>query len=104
MQLMLDPGEGLSAEMERVMALAVRHQVTMHFIDRNPQPAEDRGARQGSMMQAGYAPIQAAFAELLEQPDPTIADWIWGRAPMPENDLGSIIRMIRADSGVNQQV
>lgn len=50
------------------------------------------------------APIQAAFAELLEQPDPTIADWIWGRAPIPENDLGSIIRMIRADSGVNQQV
>jgi len=49
------------------------------------------------------APVQAAFAELVEQPDPTIADWIWGRVPIPENDMGDIIRMIRADSGVDLQ-
>jgi len=44
-------------------------------------------------------PIQHAFAELLEQQDPLIADWIWGRAPLPEGDLGEVIEMIRQDAG-----
>ena len=45
-------------------------------------------------------PAQSAFAELVEQQDPIIADWIWGRAPTPDDPLGDIIRMIRADAGV----
>jgi succinate dehydrogenase flavin-adding protein (antitoxin of CptAB toxin-antitoxin module) len=42
---------------------------------------------------------QTAFSELLEQQDPVIADWIWGRAPAPEGDLGEVIAMIRRDAG-----
>jgi len=45
------------------------------------------------------APYQAAFCKLLEQQDPTIADWIWGRAPVPDGDLQEVITMIREDAG-----
>jgi VWFA-related protein len=61
LQLELDPGEGMDREMERLMALAVREQVTLHFVDRNPPPTEDRGARRGVPLAAGFAPAQAAF-------------------------------------------
>lgn len=44
-------------------------------------------------------PCQKAFSELLEQQDPVIADWIWGRAPVPAGDLGEVIEMIRQDAG-----
>jgi succinate dehydrogenase flavin-adding protein (antitoxin of CptAB toxin-antitoxin module) len=47
-------------------------------------------------------PVQRAFANLLEQQDPTIADWLWGRAQIPANEIGDVIRMIRADSGLDQ--
>ena len=71
-----------------------------------------RGMKELDVLMGGFlerhfdelgASLQAAFAELVEQPDPTIADWIWGRAPVPGNGMGDIIRMIRADSGVDQQ-
>lgn len=43
---------------------------------------------------------QAAFAALLEQQDPSIADLLLGRVPPPEGPLGRVIEMIRADSGI----
>ena len=45
------------------------------------------------------SPFQMAFSELLEQQDPVIADWIWGRVPAPEGDIGEVIAMIRQDAG-----
>ena len=43
---------------------------------------------------------RAAFAELVEQQDPLIADWIWGRTPLPPGPLGSVLDTIRADAGL----
>ncbi|MDJ0957539.1 MAG: succinate dehydrogenase assembly factor 2 [Arenicellales bacterium] len=39
-----------------------------------------------------------AFCLLLEQPDPLIMDWLWGRLPPPENNLGGIVMMVRQNS------
>lgn len=46
---------------------------------------------------------QTAFTKLVEQPDPAIADWIWGRTPFPDGEIGGIIAMIRKDVGLDQE-
>ena len=44
---------------------------------------------------------QAGFALLLEQQDPLITDWIWGRCTVPqENSLAELVAMIRADARI----
>ncbi len=43
---------------------------------------------------------KTAFVDLIAQQDPAIADWIWGRLPLPDGALGNVIRMIRKDAGM----
>ena len=43
---------------------------------------------------------QADFARLLEQQDPLIADWVWGRSPPPDEGLAGVVALIRADAGL----
>jgi succinate dehydrogenase flavin-adding protein (antitoxin of CptAB toxin-antitoxin module) len=58
------------------------------FLERRFDDAEER--------------LQSAFVELLEHHDPVIADWIWGRADPPDNDIADVIRYIRTEAGLER--
>jgi VWFA-related protein len=61
LQLSLIAGEGARLEMDAIMDLAVRQQVTLHFVDRNSAPTGGAGVRQDRMYMPGARPMQAAF-------------------------------------------
>ena len=55
--------EGPRVEMDRLMRLAVRSGVTLHFVDRNPVPNVDQSARLGAAFQpGGERPVAGAPA------------------------------------------
>ena len=43
---------------------------------------------------------QADFARLLDQQDPQITDWLWGRGAAPDDGLAAVVALIRADVGL----
>ena len=55
-------GEGVRHQMDDTIDLAIRSEVTLHFIDRTLAPAGDSGARQGSPFTPGARPMEVAFA------------------------------------------
>jgi VWFA-related protein len=60
LRLEIGAGEGARAEMNRMLELALRERVTLHFIDRNPQLGTDHDARLGRPFEAGARPMEVA--------------------------------------------
>jgi VWFA-related protein len=61
LRLSLIAGEGSRIRMDEIMNLAVRQQVTLHFVDRNSAPTGVTGVRQDINYMPGARPMQAAF-------------------------------------------
>ena len=55
-------GEGARNQLEDLLDLAIRSEVTLHFVDRTLMPAGTGSARQGAAYAPGARPIEAAFA------------------------------------------
>jgi VWFA-related protein len=55
-------GEGARDQLEGLLDLAIRSQVTLHFVDRTRMPSGTGSARQGSAYAPGARPIEAAYA------------------------------------------
>lgn len=53
--------EGARTKLDRLIELALREGVVLHFIDRTPPPTADRGASQAHGYQAGAQPTLAAY-------------------------------------------
>jgi VWFA-related protein len=60
LRLEIGTGEGARVEMDRMLELALRERVTLHFIDRNPQLGTDHDARLGTPFEAGAQPMEVA--------------------------------------------
>lgn len=60
LRLELMGGEGVRQQMDDTVDLAIRNEVTLHFIDRTRAPSSDYGARQGELMAPGAQPVLAA--------------------------------------------
>ena len=60
-QLAVGFAEGVELKMDRLTDMAIRHRVTLHFVDRNLPPSADFSARLGLDFQPGARPLQAAF-------------------------------------------
>ncbi len=67
--------------------------------------ANHRGTHENDLLIGGYvAPRIAGFSEaelvrleeILELPDPELADWLTGRLPIPPDQDGPMLRAIRA--------
>jgi antitoxin CptB len=67
--------------------------------------ATHRGTREndilvGGFVAAGIAGFSddelAALEAIMELPDPAVADWLTGRAAMPEMEGGAMLRIMRA--------
>ena len=61
LRLEVGTGEGARQRMDRLLRLALENRVTLNFIDRNPAPTGDSGARLGTAYQPGAQPMQTAF-------------------------------------------
>ena len=61
LRLELLGGEGARRELDEVLDLAVRNQVTLHFVDRTSPPTGDFGASLGTPYQPGARPMLAAY-------------------------------------------
>ncbi len=61
-QLDLMSGEGTRILMDDVMDMAIRNQVTLHFVDRMPEPSGVTSARQGTPLSPGAMPVRVAYA------------------------------------------
>lgn len=62
-----------------------------------------RGTREADLLLGGFADAHiegfdsadlAAYERLLENPDPDLWDWITGRAPVPAEEDGRVMRML----------
>ncbi|RMH23521.1 MAG: VWA domain-containing protein [Acidobacteria bacterium] len=60
-QLEIMSGEGERLRMDEVLDLAIRNQVTLHFVDRTQAPTGDHGARLAHAYQPGAQPMHAAW-------------------------------------------
>lgn len=60
-QLGVMTGEGVRHQMDAVMELAVRQEVTLHFVDRTLAPSGDTGARLGTPYSPGAMPMNVAY-------------------------------------------
>lgn len=58
----LASGEGRQVDLDRVIEKAIANEVTVHFVDRNPAPTADAGARLGAPLQPGQRPAAGAWA------------------------------------------
>ncbi len=54
-------GEGARFQLDDVLDLAVRNEVTLNFVDRTRPPTGDFGARQGRLFEAGARPMLTAY-------------------------------------------
>ena len=54
-------GEGARNQLEDLLDLAIRSQVTLHFVDRTRMPSGTGSARQGAAYAPGARPIEAAY-------------------------------------------
>jgi VWFA-related protein len=54
-------GEGARNQLNDLLDLAIRSQVTLHFVDRTQMPAGTGSARQGAAFAPGARPIEAAY-------------------------------------------
>lgn len=61
LRLSLMAGEGARIEMDDVIDLAIRREVTLHILDRTIAPAGTSTARSGILYTPGSQPIEAAF-------------------------------------------
>ena len=60
LRLEIGTGEGSRVEMNRMLELALRERVTLHFIDRNPPLSADHDAGLGTPYEAGARPMEVA--------------------------------------------
>jgi VWFA-related protein len=60
-QLAVTVGADVRHDMDRLIDLAIRRKVTVHFVDRNLAPSADSSARYGEGMQPGAQPVLMAF-------------------------------------------
>ena len=60
-QLAVGFSEGARQELDRLIDLAIRQRVTVHFVDRNLSPSSVVSARQGDGLQPGASPMLTAF-------------------------------------------
>jgi VWFA-related protein len=61
-QLSIMSGEGARNQMDVLMELAVRQEVTLHFVDRTLAPSGDTGARLGTPYAPGAMPMTVAYS------------------------------------------
>jgi len=61
LRLEIGTGEGSRVEMNRMLELALRERVTLHFIDRNPPLGADHDAGLGTPYEAGARPMEVAY-------------------------------------------
>jgi VWFA-related protein len=54
-------GEGARLQLDDLLDLAIRSEVTLHFVDRTQMPAGTGSARQGSAYAPGARPIETAY-------------------------------------------